>query len=89
MEEKQGLTLEEVAEDYLNELVSGSLIQVVEMDDFNRVRTCRVHDMMQEIIQLKSREESFVMIANERSISMKEKVHRCPSMTTARTCHQI
>ncbi|CAK7350893.1 unnamed protein product [Dovyalis caffra] len=76
VEEKQGITLEEVAEEYLNQLVNRSLIQVVEMDYFSRVRTCRVHDLMREIIQLKSQEESFVMIANERNISSNEKVRR-------------
>ncbi|KAG5244666.1 disease resistance protein [Salix suchowensis] len=76
VEEKQGFTMEEVAEEYLNELVNRSLIQVVEMNHFNRVKTCRVHDLMREIIQLKSREESLVMIANGTRISKNEKVRR-------------
>jgi disease resistance protein RPM1 len=76
VEEKQGFTMEEVAEEYLNELVNRSLIQVVEMNYFNRVKTCRVHDLMREIIQMKSREESFVMIANGARIGQNEKVRR-------------
>ncbi|KAG6774937.1 hypothetical protein POTOM_018355 [Populus tomentosa] len=76
VEEKQGFTMEEVAEEYLNELVNRSLIQVVEKNYFNRVKTCRVHDLMREIIQMKSREESFVMIANGTRISKNEKVRR-------------
>lgn len=76
VEEKQGFTMEEVAEEYLNELVNRSLIQVVEMNYLNRVRTCRVHDLMREIIQLKSREESLVMIANGTRIGKNEKVRR-------------
>ncbi|KAL9392960.1 hypothetical protein Peur_012245 [Populus x canadensis] len=40
--EKQGFTLEEVAEEYLNELVNRSLIQVVEKNYFNRVKTCQI-----------------------------------------------
>ena len=75
-EEKQGLTMEEVAEEYLNVLVNRSLIQVVEKNYFNRAETCRVHDLMREIIQMKSREESFVMIANGTRISNNEKVRR-------------
>ncbi|KAJ6306048.1 hypothetical protein OIU78_021389 [Salix suchowensis] len=73
VEEKQGFTMEEVAEEYLNELVNRSLIQVVEMNYLNRVRTC---DLMREIIQLKSREESLVMIATGTRISKNEKVRR-------------
>ncbi|GMP82904.1 hypothetical protein CsSME_00037014 [Camellia sinensis var. sinensis] len=77
VEEKPGLTAEEVAEDYLNELVSRNMIQVVKKDYFNRVTTCRVHDIMREIIQLKSRDESFAMILmNNRRMSMEEKVRR-------------
>ncbi|KAJ6917986.1 hypothetical protein NC651_012253 [Populus alba x Populus x berolinensis] len=76
VEETQGFTMEEVAEEYLNELVNRSLIQVVEKNYFNRVKTCRVHDLMREIIQMKSREESFVMIANGTRISKNEKVRR-------------
>jgi disease resistance protein RPM1 len=76
VEEKQGFTIEEAAEEYLNELVNRSLIQVVEMNYFNRVKTCRVHDLMREIIQMKSREQSFVMIANGTRISKNEKVRR-------------
>ncbi|KAJ6683197.1 DISEASE RESISTANCE PROTEIN RP [Salix koriyanagi] len=76
VEEKQGFTMEEVAEEYLNELVNRSLIQVAEMNYFNRVKKCRVHDLMREIILLKSREESLVMIANGTRISKNEKVRR-------------
>ncbi|KAJ6354284.1 hypothetical protein OIU76_003184 [Salix suchowensis] len=76
VEEKQGVTMEEVAEEYLNELVNRSLIQVAEMNHFNRVKKCRVHDLMREIILLKSREESLVMIANGTRISKNEKVRR-------------
>lgn len=76
VEEKPGFTMEEVAEEYLNELVNRSLIQVVEMNYFNRVKTCRVHDLMRDIIQMKSREESFVMIANGTRIGRNEKVRR-------------
>ncbi|KAJ4836569.1 hypothetical protein Tsubulata_047682 [Turnera subulata] len=77
VQEKQGLTLEEVAEDYLNELVARNMIQVVQMDYFKRVRTCRVHDLIRELILHKSREESLVVIANnELNISKNEKVRR-------------
>ncbi|THG01125.1 hypothetical protein TEA_025901 [Camellia sinensis var. sinensis] len=77
VEEKPGLTAEEDVEDYLNELVSRSMIQVVQKDNFNRVRTCCVHDIMREIIQLKSRDISFAMILlNDRRMSTDEKIRR-------------
>ncbi|KAI8537657.1 hypothetical protein RHMOL_Rhmol09G0041100 [Rhododendron molle] len=76
VEEKRGLTMEEAAEEYLNELVSRSMIQVAHIDYFNRVTTCRVHDVMREIIQLKSRNESFVLILNDKRMSLDEKIRR-------------
>ncbi|KAE9450564.1 hypothetical protein C3L33_17534, partial [Rhododendron williamsianum] len=77
VEEKRGLTMEEAAEEYLNELVSRSMIQVVQIDNnFNRVKTCRVHDVMREIIQLKSRNESFVLILDDKRMSLNEKIRR-------------
>ncbi|XP_058183893.1 disease resistance protein RPM1-like [Rhododendron vialii] len=76
VEEKRGLTMEEAAEEYLHELVSRSMIQVVQIDYYNRVSTCRVHDVMREIIQLKSRNESFVLILNDKRMSLDEKIRR-------------
>lgn len=46
------------------------------IDPFNRVKTCRIHDLMREIIQSKSREESLAMVMDERRMSLNEKVRR-------------
>ncbi|KAL9679678.1 hypothetical protein QQ045_017544 [Rhodiola kirilowii] len=66
VEEKVGRTLDEVAESYLNEFVSRNMIQLVEMDDFNRVKSFRVHDIVREIILLKSKEEAFVDVLDKK-----------------------
>ncbi|KAL7171413.1 hypothetical protein ACSBR2_036129 [Camellia fascicularis] len=76
VEEISGHSAEEVAEKYLNELVNRSMIQVVEKDYFNRVRTCRVHDIIRDIIQSKSRDKSFVTILNDTRTSSGEKIRR-------------
>uniref|UniRef100_A0A7N0TWT9 Uncharacterized protein n=1 Tax=Kalanchoe fedtschenkoi TaxID=63787 RepID=A0A7N0TWT9_KALFE len=76
VEEKAGLTLEEVAEGYLNELVSRSMIQAVDTDDFNRVKSCRVHDLMREIIQIKSKEEELVEVLDDRHLTHNTKARR-------------
>jgi disease resistance protein RPM1 len=59
--EKQGLTLEDVAQDYLSQLIHRSLVQVAEVDFVGKTRSCRVHDMMREVILSRSEELSFVM----------------------------
>ncbi|XP_059658754.1 disease resistance protein RPM1-like [Cornus florida] len=39
------MTMEEVAESYLNELINRSLVQVAKIDDVGRRRECRLHDL--------------------------------------------
>uniref|UniRef100_A0A2N9I5P1 NB-ARC domain-containing protein n=1 Tax=Fagus sylvatica TaxID=28930 RepID=A0A2N9I5P1_FAGSY len=50
VKEKQGLTLEDVAQDYLSQLIHRSLVQVAKVDFVGKTRSCRVHDMMREVI---------------------------------------
>ncbi|XP_050224934.1 disease resistance protein RPM1-like isoform X2 [Mercurialis annua] len=78
VKEKEGMTLEEVAEGYLNELIKRSLVQVVDTTSDGRVKTCRVHDILLQMIILKSRDQDFASIANEQSARMMwpEKIRR-------------
>ena len=63
VKEKQGLTLEELAQAYLNQLIHRSLVQVVKIDVFGKNRFCRVHDMSREIILSRSRELNFCLVS--------------------------
>lgn len=62
--EKSGMTTHEVAQGYLNELVSRSLIQVTEFYRDGSIRYCHVHDILREIILRKSREQNFVDVVS-------------------------
>ncbi|KAJ6946704.1 NBS-LRR type disease resistance protein [Populus alba x Populus x berolinensis] len=73
---REGMTLEEVAEDFLNELIKRSLVQVVEATSYGRVKTCRIHDLLREILITKAKEQDFVAIAKEQNMSWSEKVRR-------------
>ncbi|CAO2168065.1 unnamed protein product [Urochloa humidicola] len=54
------LEAEDVAGNYFNELVNMSMIQPVEIDHVNEeVVTCKVHDIMLDLIREKSAEENF------------------------------
>jgi disease resistance protein RPM1 len=65
---KPGKTLQEVAEDYFSELIERSMIQAVDVDCFGEVHACRIHDIIFELIAMKSFEENFVtIIGNHRS----------------------
>uniref|UniRef100_A0A7N2M7B0 NB-ARC domain-containing protein n=1 Tax=Quercus lobata TaxID=97700 RepID=A0A7N2M7B0_QUELO len=50
VKERQGITLEEVAQDYLNQLIRRNLVQVAWSDFAGKTRSRRVHDMIREVI---------------------------------------
>ncbi|KAF8410870.1 hypothetical protein HHK36_003407 [Tetracentron sinense] len=76
VEERKGMTMEEVAQDYLMELIFRSMIQVTETNDAGRVKTCRVHDVMRELALSTSEEENFCTAYDGRESRLDRKVHR-------------
>lgn len=60
--EKQGLSVEDVAESYFNHLVRRKIIRPVEHSINGKVKTCQVHDMVLEYIVSKSNEENFTTV---------------------------
>ena len=63
VKEKQGLTLEELAQVYLNQLIHKSLVQVAVFDEVGKNRYCRVHDMLREVILSRSEELNFCLVS--------------------------
>ncbi|GMP78479.1 hypothetical protein CsSME_00034399 [Camellia sinensis var. sinensis] len=76
VEEQKGKTLEEVAEEYLIELIHRRLVQVSRTKSDGRVEECRVHDVVREIIILMSEEFSFCQILEEENSSFNDTTHR-------------
>jgi len=73
---EDGKTLEEVADRYLKELLNRSLLQVVEKTTDGRMKTCRMHDLLREIVNFKSRDQNFATIAKEQDMVWPERVRR-------------
>ncbi|KAM7256909.1 hypothetical protein ACFE04_012650 [Oxalis oulophora] len=73
---EEGKTNEEVADDYFRELLKRNLIQVGVTTTDGRVKTCRVHDFLREIIISKARELNFAAIAKENNATWPDKVQR-------------
>ncbi|XP_031264075.1 disease resistance protein RPM1-like [Pistacia vera] len=69
-------TSEEVAEEFLIDLVNRSLIQVVETDFIGRPRYCRVHDLMHEIILRKTEYLGFSHFVNREHSNLPSKIRR-------------
>ncbi|CAL4981950.1 unnamed protein product [Urochloa decumbens] len=59
IKEKAKKTLEEVAEDFLNELVNRSLLQVIAKNEIGRVKCYQMHDIIRRIAIDKAAKECF------------------------------
>jgi disease resistance protein RPM1 len=60
--EERGQSRREVAENYFYELINKSMVQPVGIGYDGKVRACRVHDMMLEIIISKSAQDNFITV---------------------------
>jgi hypothetical protein len=63
--EARGTDPEDIAKSYFNELINRSLIQPVDTDYNGEVMSCRVHDMMLDLILHKSREDNFITVIDD------------------------
>ncbi|XP_061972560.1 disease resistance protein RPM1-like [Populus nigra] len=64
VQEKPDMTPEEVGEEYFIELIRRSLVQVDELSLKGVPKTCRVHDMVREVILSKSEELSLCHVSS-------------------------
>nr|XP_045090337.1 disease resistance protein RGA5-like [Aegilops tauschii subsp. strangulata] len=60
----RGQRPEQTATSYFNELVNRSLIQPIDIDTNGSVRTCKVHDMLLDLILYKSAQENFITVVD-------------------------
>ncbi|OIW10701.1 hypothetical protein TanjilG_16073 [Lupinus angustifolius] len=83
---EDGKTAEEVADSYLKELLDRSLLQVVDKTSDGRMQTCRMHDLLREIVNLKSKDQNFATVAKEQDIIWPDRVRR---LSVINTMHNI
>ncbi|KAF3456530.1 hypothetical protein FNV43_RR01183 [Rhamnella rubrinervis] len=66
VEEKKNKTLEEVSSKYLTELINRSLVQVSRFHHITgKVRDCRVHDLMREVVVRKMEDSCFCHVISK------------------------
>ncbi|KAA8549873.1 hypothetical protein F0562_001557 [Nyssa sinensis] len=76
VKENKGKTLEEVGEEYLTELIHRSLVQVSLVDFDGKARSCKVHDLLREIIISKSEGLSFCQLLAKEDSQFDEQTRR-------------
>ncbi|EXC28010.1 Putative disease resistance RPP13-like protein 3 [Morus notabilis] len=57
--------LEDVAEDYLEELVGRSMVQVATRKSNGRIKTCRVHDLLREFAIARAKKDRFLNVVHD------------------------
>ncbi|CAN6443347.1 unnamed protein product [Victoria cruziana] len=76
VEQRRGMTLEEMAEVYLNELIRRGVLEVVEANKRERVKTFRINALLQSVVLSTSEEEDFGTRLNEHNTEDHEKFRR-------------
>ncbi|RWR84281.1 Disease resistance protein [Cinnamomum micranthum f. kanehirae] len=66
IENKGSAKLEDVAEEYLEELVGRSMIQVVRRKSNGSVGQCRIHDLLRDLCISEARQNNFFTIHNDK-----------------------
>ncbi|XP_017233329.1 putative disease resistance RPP13-like protein 3 [Daucus carota subsp. sativus] len=62
VEEQDGVDMEDVAEDYLNELINRNMIQIELQTADGQVLVCKVHDLVRDLVVEKAREQKILGI---------------------------
>ena len=76
VEQVKGLSLEETAESYLMELISRSMLQVVERNSDGRPKSCKMHDLLWELALSISEEEMFCTVYTGQEATEANKARR-------------
>ncbi|PIN07255.1 Apoptotic ATPase [Handroanthus impetiginosus] len=76
VEAKQGKTMEEIAEGYMNELLNRSLIRVAQTCYDGRPRNFHIHDLVREYIISKAREQNIAVVDSQGEIQRPDSIRR-------------
>lgn len=71
---REGVSIMDVAIKYFNELINRSLIQPSRVNMYGAIKSCRVHDIMRDIMISISREEKFVCWIDKETCAVEENI---------------
>jgi disease resistance protein RPM1 len=83
-----GLDAEDVAISYFNELINRSMIQPMDTDTSGDVLSCRVHDIMLNVIRSKIEDDNFISMLNNPKIllGMHRNIRRASLQCSGEEC---
>ncbi|XP_051137091.1 disease resistance protein RPM1-like [Andrographis paniculata] len=76
LEERKGLSLEDVGKIYLRELIHRNILQVEKHNSLMRPKLCKLHDLMWEIAHFISERENFLSICIPQDLEVEIKARR-------------
>ncbi|XP_020548010.1 putative late blight resistance protein homolog R1B-14 [Sesamum indicum] len=88
-------TLEEVAEEYLKDLIERSLLLVCKRSCNGRIKTCNIHDLLRDVCVRNAQKENFLHVVNwygdltEAGNRRRRRVSIHPDALYANTTHQL
>ncbi|XXG72336.1 hypothetical protein AAC387_Pa07g1462 [Persea americana] len=89
VQERGDETMEDVAEDYLLELIHRSLVQVVERCSNGRVKRCGIHDLLRDLAITKAKECQFLDVYSGNVRSASPTTERRLSITHGDICKHM
>jgi hypothetical protein len=87
--EKHGKSLFELGESYLNELINRSMVQPIHSSSTGMVYSCRVHDMVLDLIRSLSSEENFVAVLSDMDSTSPSSTVRRLSLQNGKNGHVV
>jgi len=89
VDEKPGMSMQEVADNNFTELIDRNMIQAVDVDCFGEIHACKIHDVMFDLITKKSSEENFVTFIHGKSTSTQRQFVRRLSLDYGTTTDDL
>ncbi|CAI9117750.1 OLC1v1019229C1 [Oldenlandia corymbosa var. corymbosa] len=65
IQETETRSMEEVAEDYLMQLINSNLVNIHKARSNGKIKTCRLHDLLRDLSQMKAEEEKFQQLVTK------------------------
>ncbi|KAJ8565545.1 hypothetical protein K7X08_008121 [Anisodus acutangulus] len=89
VQNENNMRMEDLAENYLEELIARSLVQLVSRGSDGRVKTCQIHDLLRDLCIIEGTRERFFEVYKTIGTKLTNKPRRILSIVTPSTLLQV